>query len=49
MNGRKLIRHGKKRSFVRILYKEIRFYVFIAILSFSAVALVNFVKAAFNE
>jgi hypothetical protein len=48
MNKRKLAWDSKKSSFVRILYKEVRFYVFIVILSFSAVALVNFVRAVFR-
>ena len=34
---------------MRNLYEEVRFYGFIVILSFLAVALVNFVKATFSE
>ncbi|MGR3175295.1 MAG: hypothetical protein ACUZ8N_11955 [Candidatus Scalindua sp.] len=43
----KLVRR-KKKYFVRILYEETRFYVFIVILSFSTMAIVNFVKAVFS-
>ncbi|MGR3175346.1 MAG: hypothetical protein ACUZ8N_12215 [Candidatus Scalindua sp.] len=44
---RKLV-NRKKKYFVRILYEEFRFYVFIVILSLSTMALVNFVKAVFS-
>ena len=46
---RKLVRCSKKKSFMRILFEDVRFYGFIVILSFLAVALVNLVKAAFSE
>jgi len=49
MNKRKLVWRSKKRSFVRVVYNESIFWMLIVILSFSAVALVNFVKAAFVE
>ena len=49
MNKRKLVWRSKKRSFVRVVYNESTFWILIVILSFSAVALVNFVKAAFVE
>ena len=49
MNKRKLVWRSKKRSFVRVMYNESIFWMLIVILSFSAVALVNFVKAAFVE
>jgi hypothetical protein len=47
VSKRKLVKR-KKKYFVRILYEEIRFYMFIVILSFSTMAIVNFVKAVFN-
>jgi len=31
---RKLVRRSKKKYFVRALYKEVRFYVFLVILGF---------------
>ena len=44
MNKNNLERRHNQRSFVRVLHKEVRLFVFIAILGFSAVALVNFAK-----
>jgi len=47
MNKRKLIRRSKNKYFVRVLHKNARIFVFIAILGFSAMALVNFAKTVF--
>ena len=44
MNKNNLERRHNQRSFVRVLHKEVRLFVFIAILGFSAVVLVNFAK-----
>ena len=46
---RKLVRRSKKKSFVRNLYEEVRFYGFFVILSFSTMALIKFLYAAFIE
>ncbi len=47
MNKRKLIRRRKNKYFARVLHKDARIFVFIAILGFSAIVLVNFAKAVF--
>jgi len=49
MNKGKLVRRSKKKYFVRVLYKECRLFVFIAILGLSALALVNLVKTVFVD
>jgi hypothetical protein len=46
---RKLERRSKKKSFVRNLNKDVWFYGFFVILTFSTMALIKFLHAAFVE
>ncbi len=46
---RKLVRRSKKDSFVHNLFKDVWFYGFFVILTFSTMALIKFLYSTFVE